>query len=53
MSSLTDFASCCQAAEDASFFLRKDGEGSGAYARRIFRRVFTSDIDRVLRMKVG
>ncbi len=41
-----------QAAEDASFFLRRDGEGSDVYARRIFRRVFTSDIERVLRMEV-
>ncbi len=41
-----------QAAEDASFFLRRDGEGSDAYARRVFGRVFTSDIERVLRMEV-
>ena len=41
-----------QAAEDASFFLRRDGEGSGTYARRIFHRVFTADIERVIRMEV-
>ena len=41
-----------QAAEDASFFLRRDGEGSGTYARRIFQRVFTADIERVIRMEV-
>lgn len=41
-----------QAAEEASFFLRRDGEGSGTYARRIFQRVFTADIERVIRMEV-
>lgn len=48
----TDLQSLLQAAEDASFFLRRDGEGSDVYSRRIFRRVFTSDIERVLRMEV-
>ncbi|KAK9806335.1 hypothetical protein WJX72_010622 [[Myrmecia] bisecta] len=37
--------------EDPSFFLRRDGETADAYARRIFHRVFTYDIERVLRMK--
>jgi hypothetical protein len=44
-------AAAAAAAEEASFFVR-DGEGSGAYARRVFQRVFTSDIERVLRMEV-
>jgi hypothetical protein len=40
------------ATEEASFFLRRDGEQAAAYAARVFQRVFCDDIDRVLRMEV-
>lgn len=42
-----------QARNDRSFFLRRDGEGSTAYGRRIFSRVFTHDVERVLGMEVS
>ncbi len=42
-----------QARNDRSFFLRRDGEGSTAYSRRIFARVFTHDVERVLGMEVS
>lgn len=38
--------------DDPSFFLRQEGEEAVPYARRIFERVFCSDIERVLRMDV-
>jgi hypothetical protein len=41
-----------QAAEDASAFLVGEGEDPRAYAARIFRRVFCTDIESVLRMDV-
>mmetsp|Transcript_10416 Transcript_10416/g.31372 ORF Transcript_10416/g.31372 Transcript_10416/m.31372 type:complete len:722 (+) Transcript_10416:235-2400(+) len=44
-------AAAAQAKKDKSFFLRRDREDSTAYARRIFTRVFTHDIQRVLRME--
>lgn len=40
-----------QEAADKSFFLRRESECSSLYARRIFTRVFTHDIERVLRME--
>ena len=39
-------------AEDLSKFLARDGEDPGAYAARIFRRVFCADIESVLKMDV-
>lgn len=39
--------------EGPSAFLRQDGEFAEAYAARIFRRVFTEDIQNVLKMEVG
>ena len=42
-----------QAKNDRSFFLRRDGEGSSEYGRRIFTRVFTHDVERVLGMEVS
>ena len=38
--------------DDPSFFLRRDEEPTVVYARRIFERVFCSDIERVLKMDV-
>ena len=38
--------------DDPSFFLRGEGEGAEAYARRVFQRVFCDDIQRILRMDV-
>lgn len=40
------------AAEDPSEFLAGEGEDPGAYAARIFQRVFCNDIESVLRMDV-
>lgn len=40
------------AAEDLSEFLAGKGEDPGAYAARIFQRVFCNDIESVLRMDV-
>lgn len=37
----------------ASFFLRREGEGSLEYAKRVFGRVFGSDIERVIGMAVS
>jgi hypothetical protein len=34
-------------------FLRRDGESADAYAARIFKRVFTEDIENVLKMEVS
>lgn len=34
-----------------SVFLRGEGEGAVAFARRVFRRVYGTDIERVLRME--
>ena len=39
-------------AEDPSVFLRQEGEEPETYARRIFRRVYHDDIQRVLSMEV-
>lgn len=39
--------------EGPSVFLRRDGESADAYAARIFRRVFTEDIENVLTMEVA
>lgn len=39
-------------AEAARFFARGEGEGAAAYARRVFGRVFGSDIEKVLTMEV-
>ena len=39
-------------AEDPSVFLRQEGEEPETYARRIFRRVYHDDIQRVLTMEV-
>ena len=38
--------------EEASFFVRKDGEGGLAFAVRVFERVYGSDIERLVRMEV-
>ncbi|KAK9916527.1 hypothetical protein WJX75_003754 [Coccomyxa subellipsoidea] len=37
--------------EGPSVFLRQDGESADAYAARIFKRVFTEDIENVLKME--
>lgn len=34
-------------------FLRRDGESADAYAARIFKRVFTEDIENVLKVEVS
>ncbi|KIY96859.1 ubiquitin-like 1-activating enzyme E1 B [Monoraphidium neglectum] len=39
-----------EARDAASFFLRREGEAAAAYARRVFGRVFASDIERVAGM---
>jgi hypothetical protein len=39
--------------EEASFFLRREGEQPQAYAERIFTRVFQTDIERLVSMEVG
>lgn len=39
--------------DDPSFFLRREGEAAVPYARRVFERVFCSDIERVLKMDVS
>lgn len=39
--------------DDPSFFLRREAEAAVPYARRIFERVFCSDIERVLKMDVS
>lgn len=39
--------------DDPSFFLRREGEPAVPYARRIFERVFCTDIERVLKMDVS
>ncbi len=39
--------------EGPSAFLRQDGEGVESYAARIFKRVFTDDIENVLKMEVS
>ena len=38
--------------DGASAFMRREGEGAGAYARRVFQRVFCEDIRSVLQMEV-
>ncbi len=42
-----------EAAEAASFFVRREGEAAVDYARRVFGRVFTADVERVIGMEVG
>jgi len=39
------------AAEELSFFVRKEGEGAVDYAVRVFNRVYTSDIERLVKME--
>ena len=48
----TEGDAAAAAEQEASFFVRQAGEGSTAYAERIFNRVFCFDIDRVISMKV-
>lgn len=38
--------------DDPCFFLRREAETAVPYARRVFERVFCSDIERVLKMDV-
>lgn len=38
-------------ADETSFFVRKEGEESNVYAERIFRRLFQTDIDVLIRME--
>ena len=48
----TEGDAAAAAEQEASFFVRLAGEGSTAYAERIFNRVFCFDIERVIKMKV-
>lgn len=45
-------AAAAEAAEAASFFQLSDGEAPLAYAVRVFERVYTHDIEKVLSMEV-
>ncbi|EFJ49068.1 hypothetical protein VOLCADRAFT_104505 [Volvox carteri f. nagariensis] len=44
-------AAAAQPAEDPSFFLRREGEGSLEYAERVFRRVYDTDIEQLCGVK--
>ncbi|GBF97588.1 SUMO-activating enzyme subunit 2 [Raphidocelis subcapitata] len=46
-----DQRAASEAAEAASFFLRREGEGAGAYAGRVFGRAFGEDVEKVARME--
>jgi hypothetical protein len=45
-------AAAAAAAEEASFFQRRAGESALQYACRVFTRVYTTDIERVISMTV-
>lgn len=46
-------AAAAAAAEEANFFQRRGGESALQYACRVFTRVYTTDIERVISMTVG
>lgn len=49
----TEGDAAAAAEQEASFFVRQQGEASAAYAERVFQRVFCFDIERVISMTVS
>lgn len=45
-------AAAAEAAEASSFFQRREGEQPLEYAKRVFDRLYTYDIEKVLQMEV-